>query len=326
MAVKQEHVAIIVPVYLRDDNDISWLDEAVTSVIDQTEFCKCIIVENGSNQLPNIDGSISIIHSAKGLSAARNEGIRYSDTEFFFPLDANDWLPPNAIEVCYRKRPEKGFLYGATMLFSGTRGIDDQHHYVAKPYDFNEVMKMVYFPNGALQRKADWEVIGGYREDLPFLEDWDYWLTAGEKGVCGTAIQDTIYWYRQHQGIVGSNKHTPEWERVKQLIQSYHSEIYKGVYPPMCCGNKATPIQAYNPPQFSTLTPGDDGMLLVEYLGSNVGKTPWYGVVTGARYVVSGMNRKIYIDVRDSMTGQRSNPGFLEMVDHGSPIFKQVVA
>lgn len=320
------NVTVVIPAYLKDKQDVEWLAEALKSVVDQTSFCRCIIVENGSEFLPDINAFyISIMHSDKGLSKARNAGIAASETLYFFPLDANDWLPPNALEIALKKMPDKGFLYGSTMLFTGERGSGDQHLYDAKPYNFQEVMKMVYFPNGSLQCKADWESIGGYRESLPYLEDWDYWMTAGEKGICGTAIQDTLYWYRQHGGIVGTNKHTQEWEDTKALIQSYHSDIYKGVYPPMCCGNKVkAPATPYSPPAPESLMPGVDGMLIIEYLGGNVGKMPYYGAVTGTRYSVSGVHRKFYIDIRDAVTGSQKAPGFLEIVDHGVPQFQKI--
>lgn len=319
-------VTVIIPAYLKDEQDVTWLYEALQSVIDQTVKVKAIVIENGSALLPDMagQGSLTIMHSDKGLGIARNAGIRASETEFFFPLDANDWLPDNALETIFAKRAEKGFTYGSTMLFSQERGVGDQHFYEAKPYDFHEVMKMVYFPNGALQRKADWEIVGGYRESLPFLEDWDYWMTAGERGICGTAILDTIYWYRQHGGMVGTHKNTAEWDTVKQLIQSYHSDIYRGVYPPMCCGNK-TKESTYVPPSVAQLTaPGADGMLLIEYVGGNSGKMPYYGAVTGVRYEVGGKQKRLYIDIKDALTGSKSNPGFLEIVDHGVPQFKQV--
>jgi len=320
-------VTVVIPAWLRNEQDVTWLLEALESVLAQTVSCKTIIVENGSEFLPDFAGVVSILHSEKGLSIARNAGIRASDTDFFFPLDCNDWLPDTAIETLYTKRPAKGFLYGSTMLFNHARGMGDQHLYDAKPYDFSEVMKMVYFPNGALQRKADWEAIGGYRESLPFLEDWDYWMTAGELGICGTAILDVVYWYRQHGGIVMTHNKTTEWEQVKKLIQSYHKDIYRGAYPPMCCGNKTTVTKhPYVPQSVELLTPGADGMLLIEYLGGNAGKMPYYGAITGTRYTVGGAQKRLYIDVSDAITGSKSNPGFLEIVDHGNPLFKQVEA
>ncbi len=318
-------VTVIIPAYLKSEQDLIWLDEALESVLAQTVPCKVIIVENGSNYFPDLTGRVSIMHSEKGLSTARNTGIRASTTEFFFPLDCNDWLPEDALEILLRKYPGSGFVYGSTMLFRHERGEGDQHLYDAKPYDFQEIMKMVYFPNGALQKKTDWEIIGGYREDLPFLEDWDYWMTAGERGICGTAIPETVYWYRQHTGIVVTHKNSQEWDEVKRRIQSFHRDIYKGRYPEMCCGNKDNRVPFVAPVQ-DALAPGADGMLLIEYVGGNAGKMTFYGPVSGTRYVAGGVIKKLYIDSRDAITGKKKEPGFLEMQDHGHPLFIQVEA
>jgi hypothetical protein len=316
------------PAFLRDQQDIDWMVEAVESVLKQTIYCKLIIVENGSDFLPDVEGPISIIHSDKGLSRARNAGIRKSNTEYFFPLDCNDFITPGAIEALLKNMPEgKGFVYGSTIIFRGIPGSGDQVYYTAKPYIFQEVMKMVYFPNGALQRKSSWELAGGYRESLVMLEDWDYWLTSGERGICGKAIPDEIYWYRQHAGIVGTNGKSPEWAQTMQLIRSYHQPIYKGVYPPMCCGSKTSkksnipwtpPVQLINPP-------GADGMILIEYIGNNAGTSSWYGPVTRTRYVAGGSKRKFYIDPRDAFTGNRKALGLLELTDHGNPLFREAV-
>lgn len=94
----------------------------------------------------------------------------------------------------------------------------------------------------------------------------------------------------------------------------------------MCCGNKANAATPWVAPTAAALVPGGDGMLLIEYQGGNVGKMPYYGPVTQTRYVVSGTQRQLYIDVRDAVTGSRNNPGFLEMTDHGAQLFKQVEA
>lgn len=318
-------VTVIIPAFLRNAQDIIWLEEAIDSVLDQTVALKAIIVENGSSVFPNLSGRISIIHSDMGLSKARNAGISLCDTEFFFPLDCNDWIPENALEILLAKYPGKGFVYGSTMLFRHERGAGDQQFYEAKAYDFKEVMKMVYFPNGALQRKADWETIGGYREDLPFLEDWDYWMTAGERGICGTAIPDLIYWYRQHTGIVVTHKHTPEWDEIRKKIQSFHRDIYKGRFPPMCCGNKDNLVPFIPPSIIAPNAPGAEGFVLIEYVGGNTGSMRFWGPVSGTRYTAGGEYKRIYIDQRDAVTGIRNKLGLLELQDHGKPLFVQVV-
>ena len=70
--------------------------------------------------------------------------------------------------------------------------------------------------------------------------------------------------------------------------------------------------------------PGADGMLLINYKGGNVGKMPWYGAVTGTRYIVGGQQRQFYIDVRDAITNNSKKPGLLEITEHGSPLFEKV--
>lgn len=320
---KDAKVTVVIPAYLKDAQDLTWLVEALESVLDQSEPCKVIIVENGSNYLSDLEGPISIIHSVKGLSAARNAGFRKSTTEFVFPMDCNDWIPDNALELLVRRYPGSGFIYGSTMLFRYERGAGDQHLYEAKPYDFKEVMKMVYF-TGALQRKSDWEIIGGYREDLPFLEDWDYWMTAGERGICGTPIPDTIYWYRQHSGMVVSNKKSPEWDQVRKRIQNLHINLYQGRYPDMCCGRGSQSNQQVNFSQGAAqiLAPGAEGMVLLEYTGANAGNSTYYGAVSKQRYKAGGITKKFYVDSRDVQTFSSKNPGFLEMMDHGNYLFK----
>lgn len=93
----------------------------------------------------------------------------------------------------------------------------------------------------------------------------------------------------------------------------------------MCCGNKASAATPWVPPSVAALVPGSEGMILIEYLGGNVGKMPYYGPVTGTQYTVGGTQRQLYIDQRDAITGSRSQPGFLEMNVHGSPLFRQIV-
>ena len=321
-------VTIIIPARLRTDEDIKWLKEALDSVEAQTVKCDCIIVLNGCTvTYPySTPHNFKFIASAEGLSVARNKGVAECRTPFFFPLDANDWLPPNAIETALLHMPEKGFVYGSTMLFRGERNTGDQHLYYAKEYDFGELMQFVYFPNGALQRKSDWERIGGWREDLPFLEDWDYWLTAGELGICGTAIQNVLYWYRQHDGLVSTNKNTVEWEKVKLRIKQLHSGIYKGEFPMACCGGKAKTTKQSTPVTYRASAPiaGTDGLVLIKYVGSNVGTMTWFGAVTGTHYEAGGNKPEIYVDTRDAYTGIQKNPGFLELVSHGKHIFEEV--
>ena len=95
----------------------------------------------------------------------------------------------------------------------------------------------------------------------------------------------------------------------------------------MCCGNKTkAPSAPYVAPAPGEITPGADGMILIEYIGGNAGNQSWYGAITKTRYVAGGAKRRIYVDAADATTNDpRYNPGFLQLTDHGSPLFQQVI-
>lgn len=95
----QGMVSIIIPAY----NAEKWINRSINSALKQTySKIEVVVVENGSIDktteiLENING-ISVFHSEKGVSNARNLGIEKSHGEYVFFLDADDWIEENAIE------------------------------------------------------------------------------------------------------------------------------------------------------------------------------------------------------------------------------------
>lgn len=89
-----------------------------------------------------------------------------------------------------------------------------------------------------------------------------------------------------------------------------------------CCGGGARRAQAKagkgggQPVQ--TPAPGAEGMVLMEYIGGNLGRTTWYGAETRTRYTCSGSRRKFYADTHDVK-------GLLDIVYDRQPAFRKVV-
>lgn len=97
-------VSIIVPVY----NAASTIEKLVQSVFDQTYTnWELLLIENGStDDTSNIcahlaakEPRIRLLHSEKGVSRARNLGIKQAQGEWIFFADADDWLLPEALEL-----------------------------------------------------------------------------------------------------------------------------------------------------------------------------------------------------------------------------------
>ena len=71
-----------------------------------------------------------------------------------------------------------------------------------------------------------------------------------------------------------------------------------------CCGSgrRATPVhqQSVQPMQdIQQAFPGEEGMDVMEYTGTNHGIQEWRGMSTNARYAFGGTKRRGYVDKRD---------------------------
>lgn len=102
-------VSVVIPVY----NTAAYLRDAVKSVINQTlRELEIIIVNDGSTDnsgaiirdLANEDRRIRIVEQEnKGLSEARNTGLRYVTGEFIYFMDSDDLLDLDCLELCYNR-------------------------------------------------------------------------------------------------------------------------------------------------------------------------------------------------------------------------------
>ncbi|WP_416145200.1 glycosyltransferase family 2 protein [Planococcus koreensis] len=103
-------ISIIIPVY----NVESYITRCLQSVIKQRHFeeFEVIVVNDGSTDksidlIQDAVGSfhnIEIIHQAnKGLSEARNTGIKAAAGEYISFVDSDDWIEPEMLSVMYER-------------------------------------------------------------------------------------------------------------------------------------------------------------------------------------------------------------------------------
>lgn len=98
-------ISVIVPIY----NVEKYVEECVYSICNQTyENLEIILIDDGSTDSSGIlcerlekkDARVKLIHSTnKGVSAARNIGIRKASGDFILFVDSDDYLLKNSIEI-----------------------------------------------------------------------------------------------------------------------------------------------------------------------------------------------------------------------------------
>lgn len=173
-------ISVIIPVY----NTAKYLSKCLDSVIGQTfNDLEIICINDGStdnsaeilNQYAATDSRIKIINQKNmGVVAARNNAIATACGKYIFPLDSDDFIAPNALELLYNAIKSKlgDIITCRVMLF----GNQNQEMYLPQPTKYNMAFNNCLV-NAALFRKSDFLKTGGYSTDFNIaLEDYDLWL------------------------------------------------------------------------------------------------------------------------------------------------------
>jgi len=95
-------VSVVIPFY----NRIDWTKEAINSVLSQTfQDFEIIVIDDGSeeeykSEIEELDSRIIYLRQEnRGVSAARNVGIRHSSGEFIAFLDSDDLFLPEKLQI-----------------------------------------------------------------------------------------------------------------------------------------------------------------------------------------------------------------------------------
>lgn len=177
--MQQPLISVIVPCY----NQSIYMDECLQSVLDQTyQNWECIIVNDGS---PDNTEEVALQWTKKdprfiylkkengGLSSARNAGIEITKGEWILPLDCDDKIGSQYLELASAQ-----FDKDYTVIYCEAEFFGDKEGKWELPiYEYNRILiNNLIFCSG-LFKKQDWITVGGYDINLKYgREDWDFWL------------------------------------------------------------------------------------------------------------------------------------------------------
>jgi len=175
-------VSIVIPCF----NHGAMLREALASLeeVRNENLLEVIIVDDGSSDAETIrilkevaEAGYNVVSQPNGgLGAARNAGIRRAKGEFILPLDSDNRLRRVYLEQgvsLLKENPSLGVIYADAEYFGEKTG-----RWQVQEFDLLSLIRMNFIDACALYRKALWEGVGGYDEQMPWmgLEDWDFWL------------------------------------------------------------------------------------------------------------------------------------------------------
>lgn len=283
---------------------------------------ECIVVNDSGKPLPWMPSWAKVITTPGeiGVAAARNLGIEISTAPLFLPLDADDTLEAVALATLWdMQRDLGGYVYPD--FYERWEGKEATVWQVSD-YDGWKLMKEgCLHAVTALYRKEDWERVGGFDEDLPAWEDWDFQLALCNIGVCGTRAPWPLFTYRKDTGIRREQNYA-EYEVSREGIWNKWREYYEGRETLMGCSrcpggggqNARAQMQAMaargQTPADPRTPQNGGGYVLVEYVGLQQGARsyrPGSGTTYSFSALATGKQKLVH---KDDVDFFRARPDF----------------
>jgi glycosyltransferase involved in cell wall biosynthesis len=178
-------VSVIIPTY----NRAAKVAKAVSSVLEQTfrDF-ELIVVDDGSTDptrsvLQPFGTRIRfLLHEEnRGVSAARNTGIRASQGPLIAFLDSDDYWLPEKLEKqvgFFRLHPDAVACQTEEIWIRRGRRVNPMQKHAKPSGDiFAPSLRLcLVSPSGVMLRRSLLDEVGWFDETLPACEDYDLWL------------------------------------------------------------------------------------------------------------------------------------------------------
>ncbi|MEP6583932.1 MAG: glycosyltransferase [Ginsengibacter sp.] len=203
-------ISVIIPCY----NHGHYLQDAFDSLYSQDyPSLEIVVVDDGSTDNTKAatekNKSVKYIYQTnKGLSAARNTGIKNSQGDLLIFLDADDWLLPNAIDTnlkFLKDHPESSFVSGGYRLVFADAKTNTDTAYKVDTDHYLHFLESNYIGMHAAVIYQRW-VFDEFKfdENLRSCEDYDLYLKISRKYPVFHHTQ-IIAAYRMHDSNMSSN-------------------------------------------------------------------------------------------------------------------------
>ena len=188
--MKEQGVSVIIPTY----NRARYVGRAISSVLyqDWDEY-EIIVVDDGSTdntkEILSLFGNriICISHPYnKGVSAARNTGIKNAKYPFVAFLDSDDyWLPKKlSIQIKFFMNNPDAIACQTQEIWirKGKRVNPKKKHMKPSGDIFIPSLRLcLVSPSAVMLKRSIFDEVGLFDEDLPVCEDYDLWLRISYK-------------------------------------------------------------------------------------------------------------------------------------------------
>jgi glycosyltransferase involved in cell wall biosynthesis len=238
-------VSVIIPSY----RQAHYLHEAIESALAQTyAHVEVIVVDDGSPDNTSevagrYPGVRCIRQENRGVSEARNLGIRRSTGSFLIFLDADDRLLPDAVRLaldCFAARPEVAFVSGRFRSIAADGGLLYErlgHHIRGEHYA--EMLRWNYVPTPStvMIRRSVFESVAGFSSAFSVCADYDLYLRVLREFPAWSHPEEVAEYRRHglglsmrteqmlHEAIAALRVQRPHVDGDPHLLRAYRSGL-----------------------------------------------------------------------------------------------------
>jgi glycosyltransferase involved in cell wall biosynthesis len=237
---------VIIPLY----NKEKYIENAIKSVLNQTFTDYNLVIVNDCSTDKSVEiaskyisDTVEIIQHEKnaGLAAARNSGIKKTNSNYITYLDADDLWKPTFLESIFQliQNFPEARIFGTNYEEIWDNVIKNPHNgSEILPVDFTgyinffkiNVMQGIYNHGSVCFHKEVFEKIGFYNEDIGFSEDLDFNIRANYnfKLAYDNSIQMSYFMQTENQltQISLLNKTIPDFDTYENWAKT-NSDLKK---------------------------------------------------------------------------------------------------
>ncbi len=216
--------SVIIPVY----NRASFIKEAIESVLKQTyKNFELIVVDDGStDETPQIIANYPvklIRQSNRGVSAARNAGIRMARGEIIALLDSDDIWEKNKLQIhheFFKENSTYKIHQTDEVWIRNGQFLNKKQKHLKKEGDifYDSLHLCLISPSAVAIKKELFEEVGYFNEDFEVCEDYELWLRITKKYLVGFSSKKAVIKRGGHDDQLSRKYYGMDRWRIKAML------------------------------------------------------------------------------------------------------------
>lgn len=228
-------VSIVLPTH----NGEQYIRQSIESVIKQSFLdWELIVINDYSSDLTakivqeysRLDNRVKLVENESNLKLPKslNKGFSIAQGEYLTWTSDDNIFLPDAIQEMQDYLDKNHNIY---MVCAEMDLIDKANNTISHFMQYSDDKVCIYNCIGAcfMYRRDVIKQIGGYDENMIYVEDYDYWLRIIQRyGTIGF-INKTLYWYRFHKDSLTIRKSKEIKKNLACMRKKYWHWIYESI-------------------------------------------------------------------------------------------------